>query len=168
MAETEIKIEYELIATAVALELHVASVKKEPTTADDWHLRIEGQLSKDAEEAEDHVEWGAIPLIYVLGVFSFADARPRGYSEIHYSKDDDWTAADMLRHLQFERGALHFYADYVRGRMLKTTVEVRKDGTFTLETINRGEAATRWLGKLEGKKTLRLVPAGEAESLPDA
>ena len=56
----------------------------------------------------------------------------------------------MLRHLRFKRGELHFYADYVRGRMMKTTVIVRKDGTFVLETVNRGETALAWLAKING------------------
>ena len=47
--------------------------------------------------------------------------------------------------------------DYVRGRMMKTTVTVRGDGRFTVETVNRHEAAVRWLRTLEGKKHLRLV-----------
>lgn len=163
---TELRIEYDLIKTAVAIVLTVTSVKKQPTSADDWHVRIEGNFL--GEDGEDDVAWAAIPLIYVLGVLSFADARPRGYSEVHFSKDDDWTAADMLEHLRFEHGALYFYADYVRGRMLKTTVEVKKDGSFVLDTVNRGEAATRWLRKLEGKKTLQLVPAGEPEAMTEA
>lgn len=64
---------------------------------------------------------------------------------------------DMLRGLRFERGELHFHADYVRGRCIKTTVIVRADGTFLLESVNRGEAATRWIAKLQGKKHLRAV-----------
>jgi hypothetical protein len=65
--------------------------------------------------------------------------------------------ADLLRHLTFVRGRLHFYADYVRGRMVKTTVEIDEDGKILLETVNRGEAATRWVAKLQGKKILALV-----------
>src|SRR5687767_3935486 len=162
MAEPEIGIEYELIKTGTAVDLTMTSVRKQPTSADDWHVRIEGRIG--TEDDED-VEWAAIPLIYVLGIFSFADARPRGYSEVHFSKEDDWMAADMLRHLRFEDGALHFYADYVRGRMLKTTIEVRKDGTFLLDTVNRGEAATRWIDRLQGKKSLTLVPTGDSDSV---
>ena len=52
--------------------------------------------------------------------------------------------------------------DYVRGRMMKTTVTVSPDGRFTLTTTNRGEAANRWVAQLQGKKVLRPVsPAGE-------
>jgi hypothetical protein len=45
----------------------------------------------------------------------------------------------------------------VRGRCLKTKLIVRADGTFLLETVSRGEAATRWVAKLQGKKTLSAV-----------
>ena len=48
--------------------------------------------------------------------------------------------------------------------MLKTGIEVFPDGRVVLETQNRGEAATRWVAKLQGKKMLALlVEAGEEE-----
>ena len=54
--------------------------------------------------------------------------------------------------------------DYVRGRMMKTAVTVFPDGRFTLTTTNRGEAASRWVTQIQGKKVLRPVPpAGEPE-----
>ena len=68
----------------------------------------------------------------------------------------------MLRHVRFVRGELHFYADYVRGRMMKTTVLVRKDGTFVLETVNRGESALAWLAKLKGEQPDVTSPAAGA------
>ena len=47
---------------------------------------------------------------------------------------------------------------------MKTTVEVFPDGRITLETRNRGESATRWVAKLQGKKLMTLVgDAGAAE-----
>lgn len=99
-------------------------------------------------------------LIYGLGVLSFADARPRGHSAIDFAETDDWFVGDMLRHLKFEHGRLQFYADYVRGRMMKTTVEINSDGVIRLETINRGESAARWVATLQGKKSLSLVAPG--------
>ncbi len=112
-------------------------------------------------DEEDYVEWSAFGLIYALGVLSFANARPRGVSGMDFEEKDDWLVGDMLKHLRFERGELHFYADYIRGRMLKTTVVVRADGTFRLETVNRGQAATRWISKLQGKKLLSVVDGGD-------
>ena len=63
----------------------------------------------------------------------------------------------MLRHLEFRSGHLYFDADYVRGRCLKTTIEITSDGIITIETVNRGEAALRWVDKLKGKKYLQAV-----------
>jgi hypothetical protein len=54
--------------------------------------------------------------------------------------------------------------DYVRGRCMKTTIVVRADGTFVLDTVNRGEAATRWVARLQGKKLLQAVAEHGAEA----
>jgi hypothetical protein len=40
---------------------------------------------------------------------------------------------------------------------MKTDVVVRHDGTFRIETTHRGEAATRWIARLQGKKVLAPV-----------
>ena len=53
--------------------------------------------------------------------------------------------------------------DYVRGRMMKTDVTVFPDGRFTLTTTNRGEAASRWVAQIQGKKVLRPVRPGGGE-----
>jgi hypothetical protein len=156
----ELPIEYELLHQATLAEIAVADTQINPTSADDKHVCIEGRLGleedEDGEPAND-AEHYAFAFIYTLGVLSFADARPRGVSGMHFEANDDWAVADMLRRLRFDRGELHFYADYVRGRCMKTTVVVRADGTFMLDTVNRGEAATRWIAKLQGKKLLRAV-----------
>lgn len=81
---------------------------------------------------------------------------------MHFVENDEWTAVDAFRRIRFVRGELHFSADYVRGRCMKTDLEVRPDGTFTLTTTNRGEAATRWLGRLQGKKPLAAVTSDNA------
>ena len=52
--------------------------------------------------------------------------------------------------LRFVRGELHFDADYIRGRRIKTRVAVRANGTVRLETIGRGKAALRWLEQMKG------------------
>ncbi len=110
-------------------------------------LRVEPEL----------LESCALGIIYALGVLSFHDARPRGVSGMDFAEKDDWIVADMLRSLTFPAGRLYFYADYIRGRMMKTGIEVFSDGQVVLETQNRGEAATRWVAKLQGKKMLALV-----------
>lgn len=157
MSESEdIPIEYELIRDAVIAHVVVADTQITPTLTDDKHVRLGLEEDEDGEPSSD-VEHFAFAFIYAVGMLSFADARPRGVSGMHFDKKDDWWVGDMLRHLCFKDGVLHFYADYVRGRCLKTTLIVRADGTFVLETVNRGEAATRWIAKLQGKKILSAV-----------
>jgi hypothetical protein len=160
---TEEPVEFDLVRSATCVEIKVTKTEKQPTSADDWHVRIEGRIG---DEDDEDVEFAGMGLIYVLGLLSFADARPRGYSEGDFIATDEWTAADILRHFRFERGELAFDADYVRGRCVKTEVRVRKDGTFALTTTNRGEAATRWLGQLQGKKLLEVVRV-EADVEPE-
>ena len=84
-------------------------------------LRSEGEERTDASWQRltchvhrDDLSDAAFALIFALGVFSFSDARPRGASEVEFRQEDDWTVADMLEHLRYERGLLDFDADYVR------------------------------------------------------
>lgn len=152
-------IEYELLDQATLADIAVTETRIDPTSADDKHVCLAGRLGLEDEDGEpsDDVKHYAFGFIYALSVLSFLDARPRGVSGIDFEETDQWSAGDMLRHLRFEDGELHFYADYVRGRCMKTAVVVRADGTFRLETVNRGEAATRWIAKLQGKKVLQAV-----------
>lgn len=57
-----------------------------------------------------------------------------------------------------------FDADYVRERMMKTTVTVESTGKVVVETRNRHEMAVRWLQALKGKKHIRLVDRGAKTS----
>lgn len=160
-------IEYALLRDATLAEIGATETQINPTSADDKHVRIEGRLGLEEDEDGEPVndaEHYAFGFIYALGVLSFADARPRGTSGMHFEEKDDWSAGDMLRRIRFERGELRFYADYVRGRCMKTTIVVRADGTFMLDTVNRGEAATRWIARLQGKKLLRSIGDTGAEA----
>ena len=156
--EHEEPIEHELIKTAAAAEISVTSTEVSPTSIGDRFVRIEGRLGTDEEP---HVEWASFGFLYVIGLMSFEAARPRGNSDIDFEERDTWSASDMLRRLRYESGRLSFEADYVRGRMMKTDVTILSDGRFTLTTTNRGEAASRWVGKLQGKKFLAAVPEAE-------
>ena len=71
---------------------------------------------------------------------------------MHFEEGDEFSVADLVDCLRYVSGELRFAADYVRGRCMKTDVTVRPDGTATLATRCRGEAATRWVGRLKGKK----------------
>ena len=154
-------IEHTLLRNVVAAEITVTNTEVSLTSTGDRYVRIEGRLGDDEES---HAEWAALGFIYALGVLSFAAARPRGASGRDFEEHDQWTAADLLRHLRYERGRLVCETDYARGRMMKTDVTIFPDGRFTLTTTNRGEAASRWMAQIQGKKILRPVPpAGESE-----
>ncbi len=128
------------------------------------------------------VEDGALALIFAVAALSFHDARPRGTSDVDYAERDDWTLEDLCQHLHFTRGTLHLDTDYVRGRMMKTSVTVWPTGLVgkratraptasagvvatarveEIRTINRHQMASRWIDLLKGKKHLRLV-SGES------
>ena len=118
----------------------------------------EGEDDQDEDDvAEDTAEWGAFGFMFVLGVLSFAEARPRNMSSADYHEKDEFTVADFIEGLRFVRGELHFDADYIRGRRIKTRIAVRANGTVKLETIGRGKAVLRWLDRLQGKKLLQSV-----------
>src|SRR6185436_18244161 len=89
--------------------------------------------------------WG---LVYAIGALSFADAD----ADLDFAESDRWRAGDMLRCLSFERGRLRFQADRVRGRCMRTTIEIDPDGKIRIETVGRGEAALRWISTLRAKK----------------
>jgi len=126
----------------------------------EFAVRIELVLEdeEDAEiEAEDVAAWGALGFMFVLAVLSFEDARPRGASMPEYEERDDLRVRDFLERLRFERGELHFFGDYIRGRRMKTAITVRRNGAVTLETFGRGKSAAQWLARLQGKKPLEAV-----------
>lgn len=151
--DDDIPVEFELIRSATLWDFEITKTEIEPTVGnEDFGVKIEMQVE------EDGVEHCAFPLIYTLAMLSFHDARPRGISGEWFEDKDQLTAADMVRKLRFEHGRLRLYLDYVRGRCVKTGIEIDKDGKVLLQTVNRGQAATRWVETLRGKKTLQAVP----------
>ncbi len=150
---------YQLLDTASLVDFR----RGEPliqtcTDGENLFLQIELVLGEDGgDEPEDIVEWAAFGLIFALAALSFADARPRGVSDMDFVEDDEVTVADLFECLRFANGELRFSADYLRGRCMKTDITVRRDGRVSLSTRNRGQAALRWLDRLQGKKNLRLV-----------
>jgi hypothetical protein len=132
------------------------------TDAGEFAVRVEMEMDGEEEaEPADVASWGAFGFMYVLASLSFHDARPRGTSEVDYQERDDFSVCDFLECLRFERGELRFYADYVRGRRMKTGITVRSEGTVTLETLGRGKSPLRWLARLQGKKPLAAVRRDE-------
>ena len=155
MSKENQPIEHQLVRDGTLFEeVEILDTKVEPSIGnEDWHVRVTFRVE------EDLAETCAFGLIYVLALLSFHDGRPRGVSGAWFEDDDQFTAADMLRHLRFERGRLLLDVNYLRGRCIKTTVEVASDGTVVVETVNRGQAATRWVDRIKGKKFLQSVEA---------
>ena len=108
------------------------------------------------------MEDGALALIFAVAALSSHDARPRGASDVDYIERDEWTLVDPCRHLHFTGGTLQLDTDYVRGRMMKTSVTVWPTGLVEIRTINRHQMASRWIDLLRGKKHLRLVSGGSS------
>ncbi len=115
-----------------------------------------GEIDEDRERTEDH-EWGSLGFIFCIAALSFDEARPRGISEMDFEEVDEFSMADLVDHLRYERSKLRFSSDYIRGRCMKTDVTVGPDGSATIETRNRGESATRWVQLLKGRKHLKAV-----------
>jgi hypothetical protein len=136
------------VTTARELLRQAATTDFEIVAVTEGDLAPGGSMDIVLRFDEDDVETSAFGIIFAIGVLSFHDARPAGASEMHFEADDEWTVGDMVQNLAFERGRLHFYADYVRGRLMKTTVDVHRDGTVTIQTVNRGGSARRWLDML--------------------
>ena len=141
---------YALAKSAAAARFRVLKVEGEEHPDRSWQ-RVTCHLHRE------DVPWASLPLGYAIGSLSFADARPRGVSDMHYVEKDEWRIADLVAHLRFERGALMLDTDYVRGRMMKTTVTVHPNGRLVVDTRNRHEQAMRWLRALKGQRHLQLV-----------
>jgi GNAT superfamily N-acetyltransferase len=151
---------FELLKTGSAVDFRVVGKSTElAPDKENIHVRVDlaFEVEEEDEDPADVAEWAAFGFIFVLAVLSFADARPRGISEVDYSAKDDFTVADFLEGLSFGKRGLRFRADYIRGRSMKTDITVRSDGTVALTTWGRGEAALRWLDRLKGKKLMELV-----------
>lgn len=124
--------------------------------------RIELQIE------EDDVETASFGILLAIGVLSFADAAPRGYSHHDYVEDDSFTLGDFVTHLTFPYGTLSLSTDYLRGRMMKTDVTIHADGRIELVTRNRGEAASRWVMRLQGKRVIQGIDSSQSEDASDS
>ena len=150
-----------LLRTGVIVPVRIVEESVIPG-ADEGEFALRLALSFQDEDSPEEdrgevVEWAALGFLFVIGVLSFADARPRGYSEKEYVEHDEFRVSDFLATLKFRNGELHLDTDYIRGRRMKTRVVIRSDGTATLETIGRGKAALRWIARLQGETPLRAL-----------
>jgi len=126
----------------------------------EFGFRLELRFVRDDDDAFPSDDSGALGFLFAIGVLSFADARPRGASEMHYQEQDEFGVGDFLNCLSHSVGGhLRFDADYLRGRRMKTRIVVSPDGPVVIDTQGRGKSAEHWLARLQGGKRLR--PIGE-------
>lgn len=152
----------ELLKSGTLVEFLVLGSKIQPAPDEaEFGVQIELQLGTEEDgDLSNDVEWGSLGFLFVLSVLSFADARPRGMSEAEFRENDGFGVADFINCMGFVRGELHFRADYVRGRRMKTDIVVRPNGVVTVKTLGRGKSALRWLDRMKGKKIMRVVDGG--------
>lgn len=150
---------YALLADGTLVDFDVID-SKITATPDKTNVSVTIELvfkADEESEPEEVVEWGSFGFIFALAVLSFADARPRGFSDQEYNEHDEFNIADFHQCLTFNKTGLHFSADYIRGRCLKTDITVRPNGTVQISTRNRGRISLRWLDRLKGKKLMQLL-----------
>lgn len=159
MRNMDTKAGHKLVETGALINFEVTKQDIQPTVdGENLHIKIDLQMvDENKKPTEEDVEWGAFGFIFVLAVLSFDAARPRGISDIDFEDKDQFTVADLFDCLEFAGGTLKFYADYIRGRCLKTGITVRKDGSVSIFTTNRGKTLVHWLDILKGKKMLQAV-----------
>jgi hypothetical protein len=162
MNDTGTSAEHRLIETGTLVRFRIVDTHTQ-VSPDKENVSVQADLvfTDDDEDTDpgEITEWAAFGFLFTLAALSFHDARPRGMSGVDYHPDDEFTVADFFDCLSFKHGELYLVADYIRGRSMKTTVTIRKDGTIALTTWGRGQSALRWLDQLQGKKRLASVPA---------
>jgi len=161
------QIGYDLLKTGTLVSFRILKEEVLQAPADEAefglrvHLRFvaeEGEEDIDEDEiAENTAEWGSFGFLFILAVLSFAEAKPRNASILEYEEKDELKLADFIERLRFVRGELHYDANYIRGRRIKTRIAVRSDGTVTVDTVGRGKSVLRWLERIQGKKLMQLV-----------
>lgn len=147
---------FELLKTATLIDFNVVETEV-GDLAPEGSMKVVLQFT----EPED-VEWGGLAFMFAMAAISFNEARPAGQSDIAYVGDEDeFGVGDLTEQFRFERGHMHIYLDYVRGRMVKTDIDVFADGKVVIQTVNRGRSLGRWLDLLKGRRHLAAVDADQ-------
>lgn len=142
-----------LLRQGVLCEFEVVATTITPTVGDDdYAVEIKFQLH------EDDVERGSLGFMFTLMALSFNDARPRGISDQDFKERDELEVRDFLGTLDLKPTGLHTYLDYLRGRCVKTSIDASGEGVIVLQTVNRGQAATRWVDRMRGQRPVKQVP----------
>ena len=115
MASEARMIGYEPLKTGTLVSFRI--VEEEVLSAADeaeFGLRLQLKFVPNDEDdeqdeddaAEDTAEWGAFGFMFVVGVLSFAEAKPRNASALEYEEKDEFRLADFIEGLRFVRGEL--------------------------------------------------------------
>lgn len=155
----DVRAGYRLIKNAALCEFSIESVEHSDFAPEG---STESVLQLDGED----VETGALAFMFALLVLSFHDARPRGVSGETggYREQDEFEVEDFIHRVEFSRRGLRAHVDYLRGRMVKTTVEIDANGRVRVLTVNRGRSSARWFDLLKGKRHLGEVAVPESAS----
>ncbi|MFT5085557.1 MAG: hypothetical protein ACI9Y1_003618 [Lentisphaeria bacterium] len=153
------EVESELLTASSVVEFNVISSKVE-ACADGKEAHAQAiliLLDEDDEKGYNTIEWGAFGFIYIFASLSFNHVSPRNTSKIDHQEVDHFKHEDMIRCLSFTKGALRFYCDYLRGRLVKTEIAAYQDGRVEVDTVCRGNAFQVWIRKLQAERSLKLV-----------
>jgi hypothetical protein len=147
---------YQLLDATIGTSIEIISndFKEMPSGYNDGPNTYQQIVFQIKEEEPDLC---AIGVLYALSLMSFSYAAPRGYSAEYFVPDEDWNLEYFVQGLEFRRRQLHFSADYVSGRLMKTDITFESGGKVTISTRNRGRGAERWLFHLQGKKHITPV-----------
>jgi hypothetical protein len=146
-------------------------------------VRVVETRSADAAHAvrallPDCAAESRIPVLFLLSSLAFLEASPARTadeateeSEAEPDADEDgfreidgWTPADFLTHLRFEGSWLRVSLGEVRGRAIHTDLALSNAGDLRIDTVGRGQSASRWLSFVEGRRHLQTVTAENESS----
>lgn len=142
------RVGHDLLKLAVGIHLKIDEVERFPDDGADEDVGVRLRF----RVVEDDLEFLAFPILFTIGVQSFAQAVPVGVSEKDFEAEDEWSLPDLIEHLRYVSGRLELSTDYIRGRRMKTDVTIYPDGRVLLETRGRGSQAEGWIDVLKGEK----------------
>ncbi len=143
-------IDFKLLKEKVGIPIEIISNEFNEISTNTYH-KIVFQIN------EDEPDIFAIGVLFTLSLMSFTFSAPRGFSEIEFVPDEEWSLGYFVQGLELKRGNLWFSADYVSGRLMKTDIKYESGGKVTIETRNRSRGAERWLTHLQGKRHIKQV-----------
>ena len=150
------KIGLKLLYETIGIKISIISddYRELPASLDEVNNTYHKIVFQIEEEEPDIYAFG---VLFTLSLLSFAYAAPRGFSEINFIPDEEWSFEYFMNGLEFKFKSLCFSADYVSGRLMKTDIQFESGGRVTVNTRNRGKSAERWLLNLQGKKHIQMV-----------